>query len=156
MCQGNRILDHMKFIFLLLTLVPTSAIRNEKFDESTVQPMPEASIKCGECPCVNPCTQQQPPPPPPPQITQYCPPQVPPPPRFYYFSGPPELTQITPPPPRFTYVIGGPQDSLYPTDPFNLQIYNRATRDCGVTLGLLLPIIFGLLQILAFLGAYKY
>lgn len=143
----------MKLIILISIFVPLSAsVSHEKVDEAMVQ----TSVKCGECPCVNPCSQLQvpppppPPPPPTPQSTQYCPPQTPPPPRFYYFSGPPELSQSTPPPPRFTYVIGGPREKKYPVDPFNLEIYNRATCDCNVLLGLLLPIIYGLLQILAF------
>ncbi|GFP78829.1 hypothetical protein PHJA_000026400 [Phtheirospermum japonicum] len=84
--------------------------------------MPDLSIKCGECPCVNPCSQNLPPPPPPspqPPPVQYCYP--PPPPRFVYRTG------IPPPPPtRFIYVTGAPK-KLYPSDdPFNLQIYSNA------------------------------
>lgn len=155
MCQANQIF-HIKLILLLSIFARISAISHEKVHEQVVQPFPETSIKCGECPCANPCSQQlpPPPPPPPPMITQYCPPppqpQAPPPPRFYYFTGPPELSQLTPPPPRFTYVIGGPQENLYPIDPFNLQIFNGATCNCNVLVVLLLPIICGLLEILIF------
>lgn len=160
MCQGHQILLYMKLIILLLSsaLIPLNAASLEKFDETPeAQPMLDTSIKCGECPCVNPCTQQQPPPPPP-KITQYCPPQlipqnIPPPPRFYYFTGPQVQYQQTPPPPRFSYVIGGPQGKLYPTEPFTLEIYNGATFSCNVQLvGLLLPMICGMLEILVYLG----
>ncbi|KAL3526976.1 hypothetical protein ACH5RR_011632 [Cinchona calisaya] len=166
----------MLIIILLLSilLVPitTNASILEKIDEKqAVQPMPETSIKCGECPCVNPCSQQLPPPPP--KITQYYPPQpqtpqsprfyyftgppqpqTPPSPRFYYFTGPPEeLNQLAPPPPRFTYVIGGPpQGNLHRTDPFDLEFYNGATTcSCNnILVSLLFPIICGLLEILIF------
>ncbi|XP_050228865.1 uncharacterized protein LOC126678041 [Mercurialis annua] len=46
-------------------------------------------IKCGSCPCVNPCAQLPPPPPPPPPKTTYCSPVAPPPPRFIYVTGVP-------------------------------------------------------------------
>lgn len=58
-----------------------------------------AGIKCGSCPCVNPCAQEQqlsPPPPPP------SPPPPPPPPKNCNPS------PLTPPPPRFIYVTGIP------------------------------------------------
>lgn len=117
------------------------------------------SIKCRECPCVNPCSQVLPPPPPPPppqpsppppppMTTQFCPPQVqtPPPPRFIYYTGLPEQS-IPPPPPRFSYVTGPPGNDLYPTDPFNLEIYSEATRNIQEA-ALILFAGCGLLQIL--------
>ncbi|KAM7524266.1 hypothetical protein LguiA_014168 [Lonicera macranthoides] len=98
-----------------------NATSTKKLDE--VPSVPDPSIKCGSCPCVNPCSQQLPPPPPPPTTNipamQYC---SPPPPRFSYVTDP-----QTPPPPRFVYVSGPPED-LYRTDPFNLVVYAGAGR----------------------------
>ncbi|KAL7090218.1 hypothetical protein ACP275_12G026600 [Erythranthe tilingii] len=75
------------------------------------------SIKCGECPCANPCSHQSPPPPENPG--RYC---SPPPPSPVYVAA--EITP--PPPPRFNYVTGAP-GNLYPTDdPFNLMVYSNA------------------------------
>ncbi|KAK8661398.1 hypothetical protein V6N13_091003 [Hibiscus sabdariffa] len=71
--------------------------------EPVAVPQPSTTgIKCGACPCVNPCSQQSLPPPPSPP---------PPFPRFIYGNQLP-----TPPPPRFYYVTGVP-GQLYPVDP---------------------------------------
>lgn len=127
MCiSRNSRFHHVKFIYFLLIIFIICANAD---DETT----PVVSIKCGECACVNPCSSQQvppppPPPPPPPKAsTEYCPPvvPVPPPPRFIYYTGLPnnQVALPAPPPPRFAYVTGPPGE-LYPTDPFNLQIYS--------------------------------
>lgn len=116
------------FLSLVVIFPMFNATSTKKLDE--VPSVPNPSIKCGSCPCVNPCSQQLPPPPPPPPpptttkipATQYCSPQTPPPPRFIYVTGP-----QTPPPPRFVYVSGPPED-LYRTDPFNLVVYAGAGR----------------------------
>ncbi|KAK6146087.1 hypothetical protein DH2020_019956 [Rehmannia glutinosa] len=108
----------------------------------------DLSIKCGECPCLNPCSQQQPPPlsppppspPPPPPPVQYC---NPPPPRFVYMAA-----ISPPPPPRFVYVTGAP-GNLYPTDdPFNLQIYSNASHDSLRILGAFVLVGLSALQLL--------
>ncbi|KAK7300704.1 hypothetical protein RJT34_11552 [Clitoria ternatea] len=82
----------------------------------------DTEIKCGSCPCGNPCSDEQlappppspsPPPPPPlflPEISapENCdplpPPSPPPPPP----PPPPSRPPPTPPPPRFIYVTGAP------------------------------------------------
>ncbi|XXG83984.1 hypothetical protein AAC387_Pa10g1610 [Persea americana] len=81
-------------VFVITSVIPISG------DQPTVPSPITAEIKCGSCPCGNPCGQQPPPPPPPsppppsppppPTIPgiRYCPP--PPPSRpYFYFSGPP-------------------------------------------------------------------
>lgn len=89
-------------VLLLLALIATTATLC-----TTTRVYDDPSIKCGECPCVNPCTQQIPPPPPPPSPL-YC--------------GTP------PPPPRFVYMTFSP-GNLYPTDdPFNLHLYSNAAN----------------------------
>ncbi|XVE72187.1 hypothetical protein DITRI_Ditri11bG0018800 [Diplodiscus trichospermus] len=96
------------FLFLSISSpIPINA-STKKLEEvvvpEVVPQVPTTEIKCGTCPCVNPCGQQSlPPPPPPPR---------PPPPRFTYCNPPP----VSPPPPRFYYVTGVP-GQLYTTDP---------------------------------------
>ncbi|KAK4360601.1 hypothetical protein RND71_019553 [Anisodus tanguticus] len=125
--------------------------------------MPDPSIKCGECPCRNSCSQQLTPPPPSPSppkpINTNCPPVIqqnipsppPPSPRFIYFTAPPVIQQNMPsprppPPPRFTYFTA-PPGNLYSTDPFNLQIYSVAVTSCN---SLLLLVGCGILELLVF------
>lgn len=117
---------------LIVMLIP---IATRATYSSTVDYSIDPSIKCGECPCLNPCSQQprpfQPPSPPPPPL--YCsPPPPPPPPPPTQFCSPPAFV---PPPPRFIYVAG----NLYPTnnDPFNLQIYSRVAHTAACTFLLL-------------------
>ncbi|CAI9110595.1 OLC1v1010649C1 [Oldenlandia corymbosa var. corymbosa] len=147
----------LTMILFLVNLVAIHANSNENNDRADlVESMPKTSMKCGECPCGNPCSQELPPPSPPPpapapppKTTQNC---APPPPRFYYFSNPGDQTAqavTPPPPPRFTYIIGGgPPGNLYPTDPYSLEIYNAATSNpssSAAFLGLFLFVIYGLL-----------
>ncbi|XP_059295678.1 leucine-rich repeat extensin-like protein 3 [Lycium ferocissimum] len=122
--------------------------------------MPDPSIKCGECPCGKPCSQQLTPPPTPPKpINTNCPPVIqqnmpapqPPSPRFIYSTAPPVIQQNnpslrSPPPPRFTYFTA-PPGNLYSTDPFNLQSYSGAVTSCNS----LLPLVgCGILELLVF------
>ncbi|EXC20660.1 hypothetical protein L484_027219 [Morus notabilis] len=93
-------------LFLLTLIIPFSYSQNfpstttptsdaEKVEQKLVVPHHDVKeyntgIKCGSCPCVNPCVQLPPPPPPP--KTPYCSPVVmpPPPPRFVYVTSLPE------------------------------------------------------------------
>ncbi|XVF71463.1 hypothetical protein PTKIN_Ptkin12aG0039400 [Pterospermum kingtungense] len=105
---------HQKFHHLLLLVVilsfsfsfpipiHASTKKLEEIVPVLVPQAPTTEIKCGTCPCVNPCGQQKPPPPPPP----------PPPPRFTYDCNP---VSMPPPPPRFYYVTGVP-GQLYEAD----------------------------------------
>ncbi|KAI3462599.1 hypothetical protein Pfo_019262 [Paulownia fortunei] len=140
--KWTRIVLMVLAFFLFSVLITASATFSTKVDE-----VPDPSIKCGECPCVNPCSQQlpplpPPPPPPPPPPMQYC---NPPPPRFVYAAG-----VTPPPPPRFIYVTGAP-GNLYPTDdPFNLQIYSNAAHDSIRNVGAFLLVGCSALQLLVF------
>ncbi|CAK9150640.1 unnamed protein product [Ilex paraguariensis] len=131
--RGLQMLLTMLILFLGV-LVPGNATVSEKLDEPLVPQLADPDIKCGACPCVNPCSQQLPPPPPPPPPSPPPPPPPPPPPS-------PSTQYCTPrtppPPPRFIYVTG-PPGGLYPTDPFNLAVYAGAGRE--VVMGLL-PLI---------------
>ncbi|XVF20642.1 hypothetical protein REPUB_Repub12eG0018800 [Reevesia pubescens] len=102
-------------IFLILSIsfpiipINASTKKLEEIVPIVVPQAPTTEIKCGTCPCVNPCGQQslsppQPPPPPPP-----------PPPRFTYCN-PLPMPPPPPPPPRFYYVTGVP-GQLYTADP---------------------------------------
>nr|XP_011467108.1 PREDICTED: uncharacterized protein LOC105352253 [Fragaria vesca subsp. vesca] len=85
--------------------VTVSSTQKEETDTSTTT----GEIKCGTCPCVNPCQQPQqqlPPPRPPPAMTAGCTPALP---------AAPAL--LAPPPPRFIYVTGIPGE-LYKTDTY--------------------------------------
>ncbi|KAK7276268.1 hypothetical protein RIF29_17406 [Crotalaria pallida] len=94
----------------------------------------DTEIKCGSCPCGNPCDEILPPPPPPPS-PQTPPPQLqpeplpeisspencdppppppllpPPPPPPSPPPPPPSRPPPTPPPPRFIYITGMPADA---------------------------------------------
>ncbi|XP_022854252.1 wiskott-Aldrich syndrome protein family member 2-like [Olea europaea var. sylvestris] len=142
------------FLMILIFHFSATATFSSKVDDDplvapAVAKVPEVSIKCGECPCGNPCNQQlpslSPPPPPPPPKNQYCAtPPTPPPPRFIYVTG-----QMPPPPSRFIYTTG-PPGNLYRTDPFNLQIYSSAAHN-NVLVGLLLFVACGIMEFLVFL-----
>ncbi|XP_011097218.1 amyloid beta A4 precursor protein-binding family B member 1-interacting protein-like [Sesamum indicum] len=121
----------MALVLQFSVLINASASFTTKVDE-----VPDPSIKCGECPCVNPCSQQLPPPPlpppalpppppppalPPPPPEQYC---SPPPPRFVYTAG-----TSPPPPPRWVYMTADPRHLNPTNDPFSLQIYTNAAQD---------------------------
>ncbi|KAK4426564.1 hypothetical protein Salat_1425000 [Sesamum alatum] len=121
----------MVLVLQFSVLITASVSFATKVDDD----IPDPSIKCGECPCGNPCNQQLPPPPlppsspppppalppppPPPPPEQYCSPP-PPPPRFVYTA-----STSPPPPPRWIYVTADPRNS----HPFNLQIYSNAAHD---------------------------
>ncbi|CAK9317979.1 unnamed protein product [Citrullus colocynthis] len=112
MAPSAAILLSLPF-FILLVHAQTSSPQN-----------PDAEIKCGSCPCSNPCVQQLPPPPPPPPPAPPCTPTLPsrpPPPRFIYTS-----SSSPPPPPRFIYTTGVPGD-LYQVDANNHWYYFSGT-----------------------------
>ncbi|KAI3451821.1 hypothetical protein Pfo_008486 [Paulownia fortunei] len=115
-------------VTLLILQFSSILIRQSASFSTKVDDLPDPSIKCGECPCVNPCSQQQPTPPPPPPLP------------MQYFS---------PPPPRFVYVTG-PPGNLYPSDPFNLQIFSDAAYNSLKITTFLLVVVFSALQLLVF------
>ncbi|XP_052196113.1 leucine-rich repeat extensin-like protein 1 [Diospyros lotus] len=124
--SDRQILLTMLILFAGLATVPANAASPvKKIDE------PNAGVKCGACPCVNPCNQQQPPPPPPSfPSSQYCAPTPP--------------MAMTPPPPRFVYFTD-PRGYLYQRDPFDLPIYSSADWNLASP-----PVLvgFGFLQLL--------
>lgn len=113
---------------LYIYVITTSDTVSAKMDEIL-----DPSIKCGECPCGNSCSQPPPPPASPPP---------PPPPRFVY------TTVLTaPPPPRFNYLTG-PPGSLYPLDPFN-KIYSiNAAQKYSIEVRVILVLVCAVLQAL--------
>lgn len=101
----NKNPQSVLMIFPVLSIifaVPTNSSTKilEEMVPVVVPQAPTTEIKCGACPCVNPCGQQSLPPPPPP------------PPRFTCCNTLPP----TPPPPTFYYVTGVP-GQLYGVDP---------------------------------------
>ncbi|KAL8034400.1 hypothetical protein ABFX02_12G025800 [Erythranthe guttata] len=134
-----RILTFKRTPIILLTVLvfQLSVSVNTFSTEVDREIFPEPiSIKCGECPCVNPCSHQSPPPPPPPENRgRYC---SPPPPSPVYVAA----ETIPPPPPRFNYVTGAP-GNLYPTDdPFNLMVYsNAAINHYLINVGIFLLVV---------------
>lgn len=69
----------------------TTTTTNDDDDNKLEQKLKEeVGIKCGSCPCVNPCA---PPPPPPPPKNCNPSPLPPPPPRFIYVTGIPGVYQ---------------------------------------------------------------
>ncbi|KAH6759938.1 hypothetical protein C2S51_016887 [Perilla frutescens var. frutescens] len=104
----------LKLALHLLILIATISTKAED-DHDVHDPM----IKCGECPCENPCSPQLVPTmPPPPFPIPYL---APPPPRFVY------VTELNPPPPPSGYVFtAGPPGNMYGSNPFDWQIYSSA------------------------------
>ncbi|XP_023772503.1 leucine-rich repeat extensin-like protein 6 [Lactuca sativa] len=83
-------------------------------------------IKCGGCPCNQPCYTAAPPPPPPPKKPS------------------PTPSFNCPPPPSYIYITG-PPGNLYPVDPYS---HSSANRRVLVVPPLL--VLVGLLGMLAF------
>lgn len=122
MPSSAAILLSFSFLSLLLLLAHSQTSSPISIDPQN----PDAEIKCGSCPCSNPCIQQlsPPPPPPPPPPPSPCTPTVssrPPPPRFIY-----TMSSPAPPPPRFTYTTGVP-GNLYEIDANNSWYYFSGT-----------------------------
>lgn len=114
-------------IFLAIA-APINGLNTRKLDDTTVPVPPDAEMKCGSCPCNNPCGQSPPPPPPPP-----------PPPKK-----PPTPSLNCPPPPSQYIYISGPPGNLYPVDPY--------FTNTGRSLGVALPLLVGC----ALVGLFAY
>ncbi|XWS75556.1 hypothetical protein CRYUN_Cryun01aG0100400 [Craigia yunnanensis] len=128
------------FLFFSISFpIPINA-STKKLEEIVPVVVPQApttEIKCGTCPCVNPCGQQSLPPPLPPP-----PPPPLPPPSFTYCNTLP----MPPPPPRFYYVTGVP-GQLYTADPDDRwTFFSNAGRNVAGILFLLFG--YGLLGLL--------
>ncbi|KAL5126838.1 hypothetical protein HKD37_14G039374 [Glycine soja] len=122
----------LTIVLLLFCITISSPVEantfSSKLDQSLVSQPTHTEIKCGSCPCGNPCDEQllSPPPPPPasppplflPEISSPTPPEScddssplpPPPPPSRPPPPPPSRPPPTPPPPRFIYVTGVPGD----------------------------------------------
>ncbi|KAF5479979.1 hypothetical protein F2P56_000759 [Juglans regia] len=136
----QKLLMLLPFLFMSFSLAMSITLP-QKLDQTSVPQEANAEIKCGTCPCVNPCAQQQmplPPPPPPPAppknpSTQYCTPLAPP---------------LPPPPPRFIYVTGVP-GNLYETDPYNTWVYySGAGQNVIGIMRLLLLVVCGVVELI--------
>ncbi|KAL5743418.1 hypothetical protein ACOSQ2_026534 [Xanthoceras sorbifolium] len=132
--KGPQTLGMMIIILLIISsfTIQASATLSKKLDqEQLLVPPPDYNyngIKCGTCPCVNPCGQLPPPPPSPPP-----PPPPPPPPKT---PSCPQQQQLPPPPPRFIYVTGVPGE-IYQTEVDNWGFFSRSA-ECNVAKKLLL------------------
>lgn len=133
----------MMLLFLLISFsFPSSATVSQKLDQTPLPQEADTEVKCGSCPCSNPCVQQPPPPPPPPPqpptpknpSTPYCPPEDP-------------FSPLAPPPPRFSYVTSVPGGNLYNTDPLNTWVF-YSSADRNMIVGLLLLLGFGVLELI--------
>ncbi|CAL1390613.1 unnamed protein product [Linum trigynum] len=126
-------------LFILCHLPDTNAATissvTEKLDD---QNQPTAEIKCGSCPCVDPCSQLPPPPspPPPPPPPPPLPSPSPPPPQLQPPPPPPDCTPLSPPPPsppppRIVYVKPPPPPRfVYVTgDPYDVDLYSGGERN---------------------------
>uniref|UniRef100_A0A6N2LF86 4Fe-4S ferredoxin-type domain-containing protein n=1 Tax=Salix viminalis TaxID=40686 RepID=A0A6N2LF86_SALVM len=112
--------------FMVCTIIPVCRASVTKNPDQALDPGELGTgIKCGSCPCVNPCSQLVPPPPPLP------PPPPPPPPQTLY------VTPLAPPPPRFIYVTSVPA-SLSETDPYDHWKFYSGARQNAVSWLLLL------------------
>ncbi|XP_050259635.1 anther-specific proline-rich protein APG-like [Quercus robur] len=136
----------MMLLFLLTSFsFPTSATVSQKLDQTPLPQEADTEVKCGSCPCSNPCVQQPPLPPPSP------PPPPPPPSPTPNNPSTPYCPPLAPPPPRFTYVTSVPGGNLYNTDP-NYPIYNtwvyHSSADRNMIVELLLLLGFGVLELL--------
>lgn len=122
--------------FMVCTIIPVCRASVTKNPDQALDPRElRTGIKCGSCPCVNPCSQvappQPPPPPPPPQTLCGTPLAPPPPPQTLYG------TPLAPPPPRFIYVTSVP-GSLSETDPYDHWKFYSGARQNAVSWLLLL------------------
>ncbi|KAL7608527.1 hypothetical protein Lser_V15G12562 [Lactuca serriola] len=127
-------------LFMIILTTLASMINGDNLQETNLVPeLPDASIKCGSCPCVDPCGSQptfpppplpSPSPPPPPPPLPSPPPPSPPPPATQYC--PPAVVAKPPPPPRFIYVTSPPSSVNHP---FTLNVYSGSCsrRVGGVT-----------------------
>ncbi|KAL4586692.1 hypothetical protein LXL04_011334 [Taraxacum kok-saghyz] len=135
-----------QIIFLINHAVASSPVKGmPNLDDTTTVSggSPDDLIKCGGCPCNNPCDFTSPPPPPPPQL-----PPPPPPPKMA--SPTPGVNNCPPPPTGGGYALGppsyiyitGPPENLYPVNPY----FSAARRNFWVAPSLL--VMLGLLGVL--------
>ncbi|KVI05419.1 mulatexin-like [Cynara cardunculus var. scolymus] len=122
-------------ILAVVVLAPIKAMNPRKLDQTTSTDTAiggstdDHQIKCGGCPCNNPCNTSPPPPPPSPP-----PPKKP--------SPTPGLN--CPPPPSSYIYINGPPGNLYPINPY------ASSADHRVWVAPSLLVVTGVVGMLAF------
>lgn len=135
-----RLYTKMVYLLLLTSISYNSTTALETTQQDQDKKV-EAVIKCGSCPCVNPCSQSQPPPPPPPPKVQCS----------------PAAANHPPPPPRFVYVTSVPeqpwQANIIPNNN-NWQYFYGAAETTAKNTHLLFSSVFSTIVILLHLWAF--
>nr|XP_043625917.1 pollen-specific leucine-rich repeat extensin-like protein 3 [Erigeron canadensis] len=139
-------MDSRVFVLVILALLTTTPIEgmiNRKLNDATTTVTKDDQIKCGGCPCNNPCypTTASPPPPSPPPPSPPPAPKLPTPTPGLNCPPPPTTTTgggYAFSPPEYIYTTG-PPGNVYPTNPY----FSGAHRNLWAGPPLLM--IFGLL-----------
>ncbi|KAI3497838.1 hypothetical protein L1887_33422 [Cichorium endivia] len=134
-----------RIIIFIILAVALASVKGLDLDDTTMNPTvsggsPDDQIKCGGCPCNNPCYITSPPPPPPPPPSP-PPLKIPPPTPGLNCPPPPTGGGYAQGPPSYIYITG-PPENLYPVNPY----FSGAHRNLWIAPPLL--VMFGLLCVL--------